>query len=295
MAVLDSVGDLTNTFFTLDGPSGVAFGPSTIFVAMAGGHEIDEFNRTTLAPTGTIDTGATRAAPASVSYQNGKLWFTFWSGGSVGGHGGLGEWDPTSNTVSTVATDVTDQPQLASGTANTNTLVVYSSPAPSTPTAARYDLSSGSAVLTKLQTGGSSGPGGCYDVALSPDQAHIWTVCGGGDAVFELDASTLQLDGTQYRTDNVPPNALAATAMRGGVLVTDAEQFSTNDVYVDRIGGGTLRLYEINNDDHELDSSTYAGGIVLSPDGHRLDDVAIVDAQFGGTTGPTLVRVLRVP
>ena len=220
MAVLDSVGDLTNTMFTLDGPSGVAFGPSTIFVAMAGGHEIDEFDRTTLAPTGTIDTGATRAAPASLSYQNGKLWFTFWSGGSVGEQGGLGEWDPTSNTVSTVATDVTDEPQLASGTASTDTLIVYGAAVESNWPMARYDLSTGSAVLAQFQGGG---PGDCVDVTLSPDQAHIEVAC--GDAVSEFDSSTLQLDGTQYRTDNVPPNALAATAMHGGVLVSDAEQF----------------------------------------------------------------------
>ena len=192
--------------------------------------------------------------------------------------------------MSTVATDVTDEPQLASESASTDTLIVYGAAVESNWPMARYDLSTGSTVLAQFQGGG---PGDCVDVTLSPDQAHIEVTC--GDAVSEFDSSTLQLDGTQYRTDNVPPNALAATAMHGGVLVSDAEQFSTNDVYIDRIGGGTLRLYELNNDDHELESSTFAGGIALSPDGHRLYDVAISNSQFGGPTGPTLVRVLRVP
>ncbi|HEY3833761.1 MAG TPA: FG-GAP-like repeat-containing protein [Acidimicrobiia bacterium] len=294
MEELDPEGHVTGLTASLDGPSGVAFGPSTVFVAMAGGHSIAEFDRTTLTLTGTIDTGTARAAPTSLTYQNGKLWFTFWAGGSVGAHGGLGMWDPNSATVSTSATDITSDPLFASGTASTNTLVVYSGPGPGTPTGARYDVSTGAAVLTKLESGGSVGPGGCNDVAVSPDQAHVWTVCNGGDAVFEQDAATLQLDGTQYRTDSMPPNALAATSMQGGVLVTDAEQLYTNDVYIDRIGGGTLRLYELNNVGYELNSNTYARGIALSPDGHRLYDVSIANGQFG-MSGPTLVRVLDVP
>ena len=195
MSVLDRHAKVLKTITGLSGPTGVAFGPSTIYVAMTNGHWIDEFDRTTLAPTGTIDVGLNHVQPLSLTYQHGKLWFTYYNG--------LAVWDPSTNTVSTAATDITQRPMLASGTAGSDMLVVFPSSDP--PDITRYDLSTGSAVLAKCQPGMTDDPGGnCQDMNVSPDLADLWISCGSPYYVTEYDAATLSPTGVQYDSGTYP-------------------------------------------------------------------------------------------
>ena len=275
MSVLDAHGRLLRTISGLNGPTGVAFGPSTMYVAMTNGQTIGEFDRTTLAPTGSIDTGASHPNPVSLAYQHGKLWFTY--------DDGLGVWDPGTNIVSTEPSDASPFPRLASGTAGTDTLVEYS---PYATEIARYDISSGSAVLGAHMIGDEFSPCyGCIDMALLPDGGHlVFAADEAANGVGVVDTATLTHWSGGY--GSLPQaDSVVTTSARGGWVVVGTGDASSNDVFLHRVGSPSVAR------SFALHDTLTVSALAISPDGRFVYSVS----HDPNINGPMTVNVMLVP
>ena len=211
-------------------------------------------------------------APGSIVKAGGYLWTT---------SGACGSWtqqwvrvDPATGATTTGAlgsgtgycSRFASDPQLP------NTLLSYEEGL-SPSTVARYDLSTGSAVLV---TSAPSATSNAHQMAVSPDGSRFVLAGGAPYSGVVSRVDNLAPSGTVFPA-NPYPTAVAITGQRGGLIA-----LGMNGI------GGEADLLVYNLADHSLviaggtfgdGSTTLPGGLAFSPGGSK---VYVVHASSGG-------------
>lgn len=183
LAIYDKRLNLLAHVSALPDAEGVAFDATTVYVAVHGADEIARFNRATLTSLTPIDTSGSTSGPTSLVFAHGRLWFAF--DGGTQGQGGLGSFDPATDTIRVEGIGTRSSPAVYGSAFAPDQLLLTES---INDDVERIDVSSGSATVAASR---SLFPEQCWRLTFSPDATEILAACSGGNKVFSFDPATL--------------------------------------------------------------------------------------------------------
>jgi DNA-binding beta-propeller fold protein YncE len=279
--VLDFAGNLVTTIKGENWPTGMAVAGGQLYVLLNSG-AIDEIDTTSLSRVGTL---ADTYAAGDLVAEAGALW----SLQLVPIGGGYLQPSVVRVALDTGAISAYPDPiipegsELFAGPANS---LIEISHIPLR--AVRLDVSALPPAVVANNVLASNLLSNQYqaDVAVRPDGTSLLVAGTDVVALDEYDIGDLQPTGVKYPASN-PPDAIAVTDARGGLVAVGMNGIIGNNIAVYRLGHAALRIAV-----HTFNTGAYSlvpRGIAFSPDGTAL---FAVTGQTGGTS---TFHVLSLP
>ncbi|ARF73479.1 hypothetical protein B7C62_15320 [Kitasatospora albolonga] len=281
----DYSGKVVATFAALPGVRGLELSPdsTTLYAAVPGADAIVAIDTATLKEFARYDIGAD-TRPTHPALAGGKLWFGY--GGDGGGGGNIGSLD-LSGEEPVVTLDQAPDPNrlwnsapLLASTPGAPTTLAAGTQDQSSSRIAVYDVASGTAAQTALQSTGSSY---LQDLALTPDGQQI--VVASSSPYHHQVFRTSDLAAGKSYPSTAYPNAVEIAP--NGTVAAGVDGWYDPDVYIFPKGAAkAVRTYDFPNTGMHSGSDTLVpAALSWAPDGSRL---------FAVTVNSQNVRSLRV-
>ena len=275
--VTDLTGQEVTTIGGQDGVMGMALSPdgSTLYAALASGHEISAISTSTLQQTAVYPIGSGNT-PSDVAVQSGKVWVSYGTG-SVG-QAAIGDIDLSATSPAFETQAAMDgwyaAPQLAADPQDTGVLVA-AEPGLSPSSVASYNTSVDPATV-RAQSVSFQNCDNEGDLSVAPGGAEFVLACGAPYAHYRYSTANLSQLGSYPSTNYPDAVAIAASGM---VAAGTANNPSSQDVYVYKADSTTaLNTYNVGGSSINL----VARGLAWSATGSQLFAV-IQDATAGYT------------